>query len=565
MADLTLGDLILMGGDSEADYTISALADDATWGNPAPVEVAVRTLLQNSTSLVTERYDNREAFIRVVVEAPDGVALAEGEAAMFAELGKRNRLTWTPPDDFAPPTVFYVVTSSMDHAFDDLDDMRNRRTYGIRLVCEAFARSVDEVTVEAVFQPEEGGSPVTPIDTLGDACSATTGWASAHGVVTTASGSVYSVKTGIPDLKRVGTIDMTSTPYLVIDVKTPATSAVLQLIVNGTYTITPESSAPSPTAGYQRYWFRSPVTSITHFLLYIDLQPSTGRLYIAEVRKQNNVPAIGTLRQKSFTAAVAGSAPSDGTLEVYHATDGLGQVLLYTWPATGQGFTPALRELLSASGITTTDADLVSGGSNDLASAAVAYDIPGTQVPPGSYEVGAWLQSDSATARPVTVTAETVLGSTVVGTTTFTKAVDFAATATWYYVPLGRVELPVNHLPDDTEAIVRLTLSSSDASGIDVDEAYLFNVDSGALTIVDCEDSTRLWVNSATLDWPMPTIMRGDNEDGSDSYSTGDTVTAPGVHEITPPSINVFAVTPGALDAGVRLRTTPAWHTHAAI
>lgn len=572
MADLTLGDLILVGNEeNETSYTLSALADDATWGNPAPVEVAVRTLLQNSSSLVTERYDNREAFIRVVVESSDGVGLAEGEAALFGELGKRNLLTWTPPDGFAPATVFRVITSSMDHAFDDLDELRTRRTYGIRLVCEAFARSVDEVTVEAEFQPlDDYDIPVTPIDTLVDDCSSATGWSAgwSGSSVVAAGGSVHSDPAyQFAKLARTGSIDMTDTPFLVVDAKVTAGGGAPYVQFNGDTAIRPPDGAgasPYASGGYTRYYYRSPYTTLATFeLTHLYAGTTTHRIYAAEVRKQNTPPATGTLRQKFFTAGVGGSAPSDGSLELYHATDGLGQVLLYTWPDTGQGFTPALRDLLSISGSTTSDADLVSGASNDLAADVVSYDIPISQVPPGTYEVGAWLQSDSATERPVTVTVETYAAFTSVGSSTFTKSVDFAATGTYYYVPLGRIELPLHRVPITSEAVVRVSLSSSEASGIDVDEAYLFNIDSGALTVVDCGDSTRLWVNSATLDWPMPSILRGDAEDGSDAYSTGATVTAWGVHEIAPPSINVFAVTPGALDAGVRLRLTYAWHTHA--
>ncbi len=569
MIDLVLGSLQLgdIGG-GDAPYTISALADDATWGNPAPIEVAVRTLLQNSSSVVTERYDNREAFIRVRIEAPDGAALAEGEEALFAELGRRNVLTYTPSDGFGPPTVFYVITSSMDHALNDLEQLRNWSSYSIRLVCEAFARSVDEVVVEAEFQPVDGDDvPLTPVDDLVDACSSTSGWSTvSFGLSVVASGGTIHTdpKSAYPTMKRTGSIDMSGAPLLVLDLKLPAGSSVPWVQFESfSAHIAPTGIGASPTTGYARYWYPSAGGTLSSFTVGVDNIPGTGRLYVAEVRKQSDPPAASTLRQKFFTAAVGGSAPSEGTLEVYHATDGLGQVLLYTWPTSGQGFTPALRELKSASGSTSPDSGLVSGASNDLAAGNVVYDIPGAQVPPGTYEVGAWLQSDSATVRPVTVTAETVIGSTVVGSTEFTKSVDFDATGTWYYVPLGRVELPVNHLPADTEAIVRVTLSSTDSSGIDVDEAYLFNLDSGALTVVDCGDSTRLWVNSATLDWPMPSIMVGDAEDGSDSYSTGDTVTAWGVHEIKPRSINVFAVTPDALDAGVRVRHTRAWHTHA--
>ena len=566
--ELILGDFYLHGGIDE-DWTVDLLADEFSVGAPAPVDVTVQTLLQNSSSVMTDRYDNREVTFKVRISAPDGVALAEGEAALFGELGKPNLLIWTPPALFAPQTVFRVITSSMEPEIDDLSELRARRVYSIRLVCEAFNRSVDEVTVEAEFQPESGGSPVTPIDTLVDACASTTGWSAvAAGSSVVASGGTLHTDpaVGYPRLLRTGSIDMSATEFLAVDVKIVGGGApTVRLNATGSL-IAPSGSGASTTAGYTRYFYRSPYTTITSVEVgYPFTGSTTGRIYAAEVRKRNSPPSAGTLRQKTFIAEVPGSAPSDGTLEVYHDTDGLGQVLLYTWPQDGgQGFTPALRELLSSSGTTTTDSALVSGARNDLAATAVAYAIPADQVAPGTYEVGAWLKSSTAATRPVTVVAWTEVASVAVREATFTTQVTFAASGTWYYVPLGRVELPVNYLPVGSDALVKVGFESSEASGIDVDEAYLFNVDSGALTVVDCEDLTRLWVNSATTEWPMPTILRGDAEDGSDSYSTGDTVTAWGVHEIAPPFINVFAVTPGALDAGVRLRLTPAWHTHAA-
>jgi hypothetical protein len=564
---LVLGDFYLHGG-PEDSFTVSVYADGVDFGSPQAVDTVVETLLQNSSSVITDRYDNREVTVRVGIKAVDGSALAEAEAALFSELGRPNTLTWTPPATYAPPTVFRVVTSSMVPTFDDLQEMRGWRVYTIRFVCEAFARSVDEVVTEAEFQPTDEGEPVTPIDTLVDNCSSATGWSAvwSGSSVTVDSGAVRNDPTyNWARLRRTGSIDMSSTPLLVVDVKVGNGGGTPYVEFNGDGDwADPIGSGSSAYSGYKRYWFNAPA-SITKFEVgFLWEGTKLGRIWVAEVRKQNNPPASGTFRQKYFTAQIDGSAPSDGTIEVYHAEDALSDVLLYTYPPDGQGFVPALRPLLSASGSTTLDADLASGGRNDLASTAVSYDIPAEQVTVGTYEVGALLKSNATGDRDIDVDVSTRFGSDVVGTTSFTKTYDFDATGTWYYVPLGRIELPLNRVGPDTEAVVRVTLSSPDASGIDVDETYLFNVESGALTVVACDTSTRLWVNAATLDWPMPTIMRGTLEDKSDSFAPIDGVTAWGVHEITPPAVNVFAVTRGAVDAGVRLTYTPAWHTHAA-
>jgi hypothetical protein len=140
------------------DFEIHTLADDATWGNPQPIEVAVKSLLQDGSIVATTGHDNREAFIRLTLKASDGIGLALAEQAVNAEVGRLNTLTWTPPDSFGPPTVFEVVTSSLEHTFDDMDELRLQRTYGLRLVCQPFARSVDETTATALAAAESFGT-----------------------------------------------------------------------------------------------------------------------------------------------------------------------------------------------------------------------------------------------------------------------------------------------------------------------------------------------------------------------------------------------------------------------
>ena len=242
-------------------------------------------------------------------------------------------------------------------------------------------------------------------------------------------------------------------------------------------------------------------------------------------------------------------------------------MLLYTSPGGGgQGFPPPLRTFLSASSTVTSDSTTVSGGRHSLTTGgATSFMIPATSVTPGTYEFGAWLRRTALGADELRCDFGTKFGSTFAGFTSFDATITFAAANTWQYVTLGRVELPLNRLTDDSTAMVSVSLypSPSTTGSIDLDEAYLFNVDSGARTVVAAGSSRHLWVNAATLDWPMPSITRGTLADGTDSFGTGDTVTAWGVHEIAPSFANVFAVTRTALDAGVRLRQVPAWHTNA--
>ena len=575
MIDLVLGSLQLGkdgpgGGD---EFVIEALADDASWDSPKPVEVTVNTLLQNSSMVITERYDNREAFLRVTIKAPDSMVLAEGEAALFAELGKRNTLTWTPPDGYGPPTVFRVITSSMDHAFDDLAEVKLlERTYGIRLVCEAFARSDFEVTTEAEFQPTDGGDPVTPIDTEIDDCSSATGWSAvwSGSTVVVGSGTLRdSTDVNYPRLRRTGTVDMSATPILAADLKVSNGGGAPFVSFNGDRgSNSPIAQGPSPysSQGYTRYYYDCPYATVTSIEFgYMFPGEKVGRLFANSLRKQNTPPISGTLRQKFMTVDVPGSAPSDGTLEVYHDSSPLGTVILYTWPEDGQGFAPPLSPLLLTSGLPTGDATLVSGVSHDLADTACVYEIPADKVVRGTYELGAWLKSNATGPRTITWSAQTFIYGTGRDQVSGSASVNFASTGTWDYYPLARLPLPTNRVMPGTDAVIHVTLDSPDSSGIDVDEAYLFDIDNGDLTVVAAGSSRHLWVNAATLDWPMPSILRGTAADGTDAFSTGSTVRAWGSHRAAPPSINVLCVTRTAEDAGVRHRCVPAWHTHAAM
>ena len=572
---LVLGDFYLHGGESD-EWTVDVIADGVDWGSPAGVDAAVQTLLQNSTLVMRERYDNREVTFKVRIRAADGVILAAAEAALFAELGKPNEMVWTPPAAYSPPTVFRVVMSDMEPDVDDLAELRCERTYSLHFVCEAFNRSVDEIVTEAEFQPVDGGGdPVAPIDTLVDNGNSATGWAALGSgqSVSSAGGSVRnSPATLYPQLRRTGTVDMTDTQFLVIDAKFNGGLVTLspQIQLDGGDRLSPIAIVTSPAPGFTRYYYRVPqvpFSTLTVGRFSVGGKPgayTAGQFFVTEIRQQNNPPASGTLRQKMFIADVLGSAPSEGTVEVYHDTDPLGQVLVYTWPEDGQKFAPPLRPFLTSSGPTTADSSLISGGRNDLAATDVLCGIPAELFRPGTYEVGAVLRSDTAATRQVDVTATLDLSTNGDAVIELSKNVTFDFADEWQYVPLGRMELPPARIMPGTSGVVTVNFSSPDSSGIDMDEGYLFYIETGAPTVVDCfDESSRLWLNAPTLDNPSPSVMRGTLADGSDAYETGGTVSSWGEHQSVPPLMNVFVVAPSAPDMRVRVRYTPAWHTNA--
>src|SRR5690606_17672 len=120
------------------------LGDDADFGNPEPFDVTIPSQMLDGADVRTVSHGNREIFLRVEVSAQDGVALAQGEAALMAQLGRRSLLAWTPPAPASPTTVFRVLTSRLEASFSDVDELRLTRTYGIRLTCLPFGRSVQE-------------------------------------------------------------------------------------------------------------------------------------------------------------------------------------------------------------------------------------------------------------------------------------------------------------------------------------------------------------------------------------------------------------------------------------
>lgn len=148
---LTFGAFDLFG--DGPTYRTETLAEGTDKGSPEPIEVAIRSLLQDGSVLITQGYDNRTVTIRCTIMAADSVALSDGEKDLFAEIGKPNELTYTPADGWSDPTVFDVVTSSLLPVEDDLAEIRGERVYVIRLVCRPFGRSTTRQTFTPTATP----------------------------------------------------------------------------------------------------------------------------------------------------------------------------------------------------------------------------------------------------------------------------------------------------------------------------------------------------------------------------------------------------------------------------
>lgn len=575
---LVLGDFDLIHVGSA--YETSVLAEGTSRGVPVPIEVAVKSWLQDGAIVVTQGYDNREVRVRVRFHGDDLQALAEAEAALFAELGKPNTLTWTPPDG-SPASVFVVVTSSLEAEDDDLGEIDSDpyRTYSVRLVCEAFVRSASETVAAALAT---SGTTTTLVDNG----SATTNWTGAVDSVSTAP-SVVSGAVGITTsallgsvtvtLTRTASISTSATPYLVVDWSaTAGTSAGLRAFGDGTE-LTKIGEAPSPTAGYTRSWFLAAASTVGVLRLdsasaaFNPLVTQSRSLYVDNINRTDIAPSIGTARQLIRSFPVDGSAPSPGSFAIEHATTSLGDVLAYFWSDDSRGNSPPCRQFRTGGPSVTTDATMVSGAREVISSGTTTFEIPASRMFAGRHLLMARLACANLVAPQaiVTYTATTVVGGTDVGVTV-TGTTTLTLSTTYGIYALGRLQLPTRDLDVATGGVVRVTITAAGTATTTMDEAWLFSA-AGQLVQVACGSGAaasggpakRVFLEPATPFQPRPTVRIGHAANKSDSFYPADFRSWQFPY-FKPPRMSVLTVTTNATDASGTYRAFDRWHTHAA-
>lgn len=569
---LTFGALDFNGG-TAGGYTLHALAESASWGNPVPVEVTIRTLLQDGAVVAKTGDDNREAFLRIEITGTDSAALAAGESALVAEVGKRNELTWTPADGEGEPCAFDVWTSSLEHIFDDLNEQqRNCRVYGLRLVCAPYARTVDPVTVPALTS---AGSLTT---TLVDACSSATNWSQT-------GGTTFGVVSGAVQVSRTsGTapyvltrtssaISMSTTPYLTFRIgytnagATPyftaqADGVELELVA--------QIRVTTGAVNIDDITFYCPDTSITVIAINAYEMPVLSSVfYVDNINRVNQVPFTGTARQKARSLVVSGSVRAPGTLSIQHASSGLGEVLCYVSPDDSTGYRPDLRVRRTIGGTVSADTAQVSGSTEDIAT-LTWFEIPTSSLRPGSYALLARVAKISTgTARTVTWTAQAIIGGGAVGPLLTGETVIPASSAgAWEIHHIATLALPTLAVPAESEGTVAINLISS--AGLSFDEGWLFDMTYGQLVWVNCGSGTpaagtihnRLWIDSPTVADPRPNVYVGTEADQGDAHYPADGFSSWQQPTFDPGTVRVHTVTTGALDADVAFEYYPRFHTH---
>lgn len=555
------------------------MSQETNWGNPVPVTVALLSLMRVGSDVAYDRTDNREPVLRITIEADDSDLLAQGERALQLECERANTLTWIPPDGAGLPSVFDIVWSSLELAFDDLQELLQQRVYLVRLQALPHARAEDLVVTPAI------PAPTTTTYALVDNCSALSGagftWSatSASSTVTIDTGKVKVVGAhlGSPfyaGTQRLGAVSLT-TPYLAYDISSTVPIAGVDMFGNSppddfTFTL---AAVADLGGGTSRYFFAAPPgrtsASLLTFRVLGTYDTGVDTFWIDQVQTADAIPFLGTARQKAMSLIPGGSVRATGNLQIAHATNALGKTIVYTHPS-GTGYLPPLRPWRVSSEAVTVDSTLVSGSRNATGPASTVYRLPVAVVPEGRVEVWAWLRETSSApiARTITWDVASFMGSTLLSTNNKTTSVTFAVLNTWYLVPLGAAVSPPLLLGPSGFVSVAINGGST----VQVDEAYLFATDQGRLTIVDCATgspavggpSNRLWIDGPSLDEPNGAVFRGFAADRSDAWHPGALASVWQVHDFEPTGTNVFVVTQNTIDATTSLEHYRRYHTHVA-
>lgn len=569
--ELTFDGLDLLGTNEYAGYEfeLAALKDGQDWGTGAPIVTWLTGLLQDGAVASLQGHEVRETVIPVRVRAADSLGLAAGESALKLATEKRTTMVWTPPDGWAPPSVFDVITSHLEQVTDDTGELHLMRYYTLRLSCLPFTRSIEP------FTASDTSTVTTESTTVRNNGSSTSGWTgqvSLEGMFPTSGGTVSvvsgKVRVSMTEsslgydrmtawLEHSG-IDMTDTgkPYLRVtwgaagfkDNKT----AKLTAIINGT-----EVAPSARSTGVA--WFPIPafVTGPVRIVRTgVPVPPKLGAVATAKYLDIDevavtNVSGVLFNRQKQFTISIPGAARTEAELSVSHPSNGLGDVLLYTYPdSLGQRYLPILHNYRTSGGTRTTDSAMVSGSREPIGTSSnrPIYTVPAADLPQGTHTLVVRARTTGTAGR------RSIGWSLVVGAATDsgTATVTFATQNVWQMVPLTRMTTPA-YVDSDSARNFVLTLSNSDGD-VQLDCGWLCHTD-GALSIIPAGSELSCAVRPATVDEPRELVLVGD------MFAVG--ALAWGQHQAEPPQLSGIVAATGTDSPQVYATGAKRWFTHA--
>lgn len=590
---LTFGDLVWIeegqNPPDESGVVYRVKAQDASFGSAVPVTVALLWLGRAGGPVSYDRTDNRQPVFRITIEADDSDLLARGEMALQLACEQPTTLVWTPPDGASEPSVFDIVWSHLEPVFDRdglvgvgaEETLLQTRTYLVRMQALPDARGAD-----LVLTPAQG----TATETVVDACSSDTGWATSvqmfdtGGVVTaavsTAAGRVVSTISNSSGGKRNARIFLTRTgtftpgTLVSVDLERPTGVGLPGMRLNGIDA--PLVSTQDLGSNLFRFFFQVPgsvssVTSLAVGVTHAGWPLGSSAWSIDKVSTWTAVPFIGTARQKALSLVPGGSKKTQGSIQVAHDTDALGQVIVYTHES-GTGYLPPLRPWLvdADSESSTSDSSLVSGARTPIGPIGTHWRIPAPVLPRGRAELWAWLRAtDDTGVKEIGWSVSSWMNGTALSFEVNEATLDFPALNNWYLLPIGAVTMPPVQI--GPAGYVEVAIQEGVVThGIEVDEAYLFATEAGHLTSVYCGagspvaggPSNRLWIDAPTPAVPMGALYRGNAEDRSDAWHAGGFALPWEVHDFEPAGMSVFVVTQNALDAETSLEHYRRYNTY---
>lgn len=600
---LIVGELDLIGNLPVVEprsWVIETMSAGTEWGDADAIVSEIRAQILDGTIATVSSYENREAPLTVRITGEDGDALAQGEAALMAEVSRgRNTLAWVPSMEGAVPCVFDVVYSVLTFQFDErLERRRLQRTYTLTLACLPYPRTELKVLIESLPVPSTStGSGVAP--TVVDPGNSTTNWTGEDTAVMTAETPAWASGATVVVARRDKAIPCRSYRSNV----PVATGGRQFLRVTGwglwasnagkvyaqakfrwamgtgvpTY-ITPVAYTYKASTGRFDALFHLP-SGLTGNRLRVAMEytgphPANvdhSAFGMDEVSWVGDAPFTTTTRQQHRTLPVYGAARTEGEVEVRAlAVDGVtpealgAHTLVYT-RKSGAGVQPPLRTWRTAGMPTVADAALVSGAREPLAGTTATFVVPADLVKPGSYQLVARLRCANTSAQTITATAATSTTDASLlpaNTASVSRTLNFAVASAWEFVSIGELTLPTVEA-GYTPANLTLTLQSTTANVVDVDEWWMFNVDEGELTLIDTTGSgvSMIRIAGATLDRPQPSVWVG-KADGSIVVNAGPRGKWRGAHQFEPGEVDVFTVTTGTARARAALRYYARAHTH---
>jgi len=584
--------------DADTDYQVEVIADGTHLGNPEHLVEYIKNLAADGMIVGSEEWGGREVPLRLMFTAPRGIAgkaLQQAEDAMFAEAQRKAKspLSYLPPAEDAARTFVDVQAATLrrdtSDGWDFDEQTQEARFFSLDLMCLPFVRPENTVIVPALPVPPNPIEPKTWVDV--DTCDSVSGWTRSGALNTSiaASGGKITAQawtTTLPrsgprwlNVRRAGTISMSGTPYLVVDVRAYEVVMGGPSGTNGTFPVsvecqidggarqTPVGSLPSPfgPAATRRLFFACSSASISDVRLMFDGtgNPNTERT-VFEIYNVGRTNVVGdaaepTPRQQVRLLDVTGVAPTQAAIRLYDATpSALGsEILVHT--STNTEWQPPLRRWLKSSAGVTADTARVSGGRHTLTSAC-EYEFPASMLTEGLYALTALLNVTTAgdltwTARMVDASGNATVGSSI--TTTGTVAV--GVTSGYEVVDLGALHLPV--VPVEGDQLVELKLTGT--ANMTVDEAYLFGLHDGVLThLSDTDSLTWVEIRSPELGATRPSVWGGLGSFGTNPSRVDWKVKAFGSHRFEPGPMQVTTVTTSSLASQSDLEYFERHHSH---